>query len=62
MTNTYRDRAAVVMTAIVQIITPNSSSVPPEVREEGEALLLDEFYDIRRQAIADRKLGDDDDA
>jgi hypothetical protein len=47
------DRAAVVTTALLQIIL--SSSTPPSgLRQHLEELLRDEFEDIKRQAAADR--------
>jgi hypothetical protein len=51
-----RDRAAVVTTALLQFIL--SSSAPAAVRSDIEALLRDEFADVKRQAIADRGLPD----
>ncbi len=50
------DRAAVVTTALLQVL---SSSAPIEVRDGIEALLRDEFADVERQAIADRRLDPD---
>ena len=51
------DRAAVVTTALLQIF---SSSTPwSGLRHHVEELLRDEFDDVKRQAIADRELGDD---
>jgi hypothetical protein len=49
------DRAAVVTTAVLQLVL--SSSAPTEVRDGIEALLRNEFADVERQAIADRCLG-----
>ena len=52
------DRAAVVTTTLLQIF---SSSAPwSGLRGHVEELLRDEFDSIKRQAIADRELGDDD--
>ena len=53
------DRAAVVTTALLQVIL--SSSTPQSgLRLHVEELLRDEFDDVKRQAIADHELGDDD--
>jgi hypothetical protein len=46
------DRAAVVTTAVLQLIL--SSSAPMAARNRIEALLRDEFADIERQAAAER--------
>jgi len=47
------DRAAVVTTAVLQIIL--SSSTPRSgLRQHVEELLRDEFADVERQAVADR--------
>jgi len=52
------DRAAVVTTALLQIF---SSSTPQSgLRHHIENLLRDEFDDVKRQAVANRELGDDD--
>jgi len=53
------DRAAIVTTAVMQIIAASSSS-EMERRLHVENLLRDEFDDVKRQAIDDRGLGDDD--
>ena len=51
------DRAAIVTTTLLQIF---SSSTPwSGLRHHVEELLRDEFADVKRQAIADRELGDD---
>jgi hypothetical protein len=52
-----RDHAAVVTTAILQLIL--SSSAPTAARDPIEDLLRTEFDDVRRQAIADRRLDPD---
>jgi hypothetical protein len=51
------DRAAVVTTAVLQLVF--SSSAPTAVRDGIEALLRNEFTDVERQAIADRRLDPD---
>jgi len=53
------DRATVVTTAVTQI-TAASSLSEMERRLHAENLLRDEFDDVKRQAIADRGLGDHD--
>jgi hypothetical protein len=53
-----RDHAAVVTTAILQLIL--SSSTPTAARDSIEDLLRAEFDDVRHQAIADRRLEDPD--
>jgi hypothetical protein len=52
-----RDRAAVVTSAVLQLVL--SSSAPTAVRDQIEALLRDEFIDAQRQAVADRGLDGD---
>jgi hypothetical protein len=47
-----RDRAAVITTAILQLI--RSSSAPTAVRDRIEILLRDEFADVERQIAAER--------
>ena len=53
------DRAAVVTTAVMQVSAASSVS-EMERRLHVENLLRDEFDDVKRQAIDDRGLGDDD--
>jgi hypothetical protein len=53
------DRAAVVTTAVMQIIAASSVS-EMERKLHVENLLRNEFDDVKRQAIAERELGDDD--
>jgi hypothetical protein len=45
------DRAAVIATAITQIIF--SSPTPRDLRAQIEALLLDELHDVRRELIGE---------
>jgi hypothetical protein len=52
-----RDRAAVVTSAVLQLVL--SSSAPTAVRDQIEALLRDEFIDAQRQAVGDRGLDGD---
>jgi hypothetical protein len=52
------DRVAVITTALLQIILL-SSTPRSGLRHHVEQLLRDEFNDVKRQAIADRELGDD---
>jgi hypothetical protein len=47
-----RDRAAVVATAVVQIV--EASSATQSVRLQVAAYLRDEFADIERRVLADR--------
>jgi hypothetical protein len=47
------DRAAVVTTALLQIMLSSSTS-RSELRQHVEELLRDEFADVERQAAADR--------
>jgi hypothetical protein len=59
-----RDRAAAVATGVVQIVVAHLCAMvrdrfPPDVREEIEAALRDEFADIERVARGERDLPDD---
>jgi hypothetical protein len=51
------DCAAVVTTAVLQLV--RSSSAPTAARDGIEALLRNEFADVERQAIADRRIDPD---
>jgi len=53
------DRATLVTSALLQI-TATSSLSEMERKLHVENLLRDEFDDVKRQAIDDRGLGDDD--
>jgi hypothetical protein len=53
-----RNRAAVITTAVLQIVAP-SSAPRPGLRDQLEQLLGDELDDLERQMLADRKIGDD---
>ena len=51
------DSASVDATAIFQIVATSSSS--QSARNQVEALLRDRYDAVRREAVADRRLGDD---
>jgi len=54
---TIFDRAAIVATAVLQIVTLTSSA-PQLLQRQIHDLLADEIADIKRQAAADRGNGD----
>jgi len=55
MTSPYRDRAALITTAVIQIAAA-SSILETERRLHIENLLRDELDAVRREAIADRRV------
>jgi hypothetical protein len=52
-----RDRTAITTTAVLQLVL--SSSAPAAARGPIEDLLRNEFAEVRREAIANRRLDDD---